>query len=238
MGAAIWRGITHRVWPGILSPIKSERPGVLASEEETADKAEVSESKRSGDEQIIRLVRQIFLAGPGAKRHVVFSPVGQDTDMADVCHRVAITLATHANSDACWVDITSDSANANLQRSGDRIDFKKSASMICGNLWRVRGATSYLGSLTNSGNHLAEVMTSLKSEFGYSIIQSSSPVDGDTAALGRLCDGVVLVLRAGFTRRVAARRAKEILESANVRILGTILCDREFPIPETLYRMF
>jgi len=47
---------------------------------------------------------------------------------------------------------------------------------------------------------------------------------------------VVLVLEANATRRVAALSAKEALEAAGVRLLGTVLNDRTFPIPEKLYR--
>jgi Mrp family chromosome partitioning ATPase len=51
-----------------------------------------------------------------------------------------------------------------------------------------------------------------------------------------LADGVVLVLEANSTRRVTAKKAKQALEAANVRILGTVLNNRTFPIPEGLYR--
>jgi Mrp family chromosome partitioning ATPase len=36
---------------------------------------------------------------------------------------------------------------------------------------------------------------------------------------------------------VAARKAKQTLEAANVRVLGTVLNNRTFPIPEKIYRM-
>jgi len=45
-----------------------------------------------------------------------------------------------------------------------------------------------------------------------------------------------LVVEANLTRREVARKAKESLESANVRLLGAVLNNRTFPIPETIYR--
>jgi len=54
--------------------------------------------------------------------------------------------------------------------------------------------------------------------------------------LGQLADGMILVLEAHNTRRVAARRTKEILEASNVRLLGTVLNGRTFPVPERIYR--
>ena len=50
-------------------------------------------------------------------------------------------------------------------------------------------------------------------------------------------DGVVLVLEANSTRRVAARKAQQAVEAANVRVLGTVLNNRTFPIPEKIYRL-
>jgi Mrp family chromosome partitioning ATPase len=54
--------------------------------------------------------------------------------------------------------------------------------------------------------------------------------------LSRWTDGVVLVLEANATRRDAARRVKEILDAANVSVLGVVLNNRTFPIPDVLYR--
>lgn len=45
----------------------------------------------------------------------------------------------------------------------------------------------------------------------------------DAAVLGAKVDGVLLVIRAGKTKRDHAQRAKELLEKANVRIIGATL---------------
>jgi Mrp family chromosome partitioning ATPase len=58
----------------------------------------------------------------------------------------------------------------------------------------------------------------------------------DATLLGRLAEGVVLVLQANSTRREAARKAKESLESAKVRLWGAVLNKRTFPVPEFVYR--
>ena len=47
----------------------------------------------------------------------------------------------------------------------------------------------------------------------------------DAAVLGTKVDGVLLVVRAGRTRREHAQRAKELLERAHVRIVGAVLND-------------
>jgi Mrp family chromosome partitioning ATPase len=45
-----------------------------------------------------------------------------------------------------------------------------------------------------------------------------------------------LVVEANHNRRDTVRRAKEQMESAQVRLLGAVLDQRTFPIPEGLYR--
>jgi len=54
--------------------------------------------------------------------------------------------------------------------------------------------------------------------------------------IGQLSDGVILGLEAHRTRRIAARITKERLQAANVRLLGVVLNQRTFPIPEGIYR--
>lgn len=47
----------------------------------------------------------------------------------------------------------------------------------------------------------------------------------DAAMLASRVDGVILVIRAGKTRRETASRAREILEKVNARVLGVVLND-------------
>jgi Mrp family chromosome partitioning ATPase len=54
--------------------------------------------------------------------------------------------------------------------------------------------------------------------------------------MARVADGLILVLSAQRTRRATALKVKQMLEEAQVRILGAVLSDREFPMPERIYR--
>ncbi|MBV8050487.1 MAG: hypothetical protein JOZ80_04825 [Acidobacteriaceae bacterium] len=54
--------------------------------------------------------------------------------------------------------------------------------------------------------------------------------------LARLCDGIVLVVRANKTRRIVAQEIREKLRSANARLLGVVMTERTLPIPEAIYR--
>jgi Mrp family chromosome partitioning ATPase len=61
-------------------------------------------------------------------------------------------------------------------------------------------------------------------------------VCGDAQLLGQIADAAILVIEANSTRRLTARKAKESLDAAGVRLLGTVLNNRIFPIPEGIYR--
>jgi len=67
----------------------------------------------------------------------------------------------------------------------------------------------------------------------------AAPPLGDCAEsirLGQLTDGVVLVVEAHMTRRERARSVKDSLDRARVPLLGIVLNNRRFPIPDALYR--
>ena len=55
-------------------------------------------------------------------------------------------------------------------------------------------------------------------------------------ALGQATDGVVLVLEANVTRRVAALSAKDVLEAAGARLLGTVLNNWDPRIPNMRFQ--
>ena len=88
-----------------------------------------------------------------------------------------------------------------------------------------------------SGDWLRDRLTELRKSFDYSVLYGPPAATGSEAALlGSLCDGIVLVVEANSTRRVSAQKVKEKLIEADVRLLGTVLCGRTFPIPDIIYK--
>jgi len=88
-----------------------------------------------------------------------------------------------------------------------------------------------------SGSWLRERLNELRRTFDYTILYGPPASLGSEAALlASLCDGMVLVVQANSTRRVTAQKVKEKLQAANARLLGTVLSERTFPIPETIYK--
>jgi Mrp family chromosome partitioning ATPase len=74
------------------------------------------------------------------------------------------------------------------------------------------------------------------SKFDFSIF-SCGMLDSATITIGGECDGLVLVLTANTTRRLVASRMKECLLQAGIPLIGTVLAERRFPIPERIYRV-
>jgi Mrp family chromosome partitioning ATPase len=58
----------------------------------------------------------------------------------------------------------------------------------------------------------------------------------EAALMAQLADGIILVLEARSSRKATLRKIKEVLEATPCRILGTVLSERAFPMPERIYR--
>ncbi len=86
---------------------------------------------------------------------------------------------------------------------------------------------------------MSDYLSVIRREFEYSILLAESGTQsGQATEMAQAADGMILVLSARYTRRAAARRIKQGFDDAGVRLLGTVLTDREFPIPEAIYRDF
>jgi Mrp family chromosome partitioning ATPase len=109
------------------------------------------------------------------------------------------------------------------------------AARVRGNLWLVPDGERGSGSISAASLH--SYLGELRTQFEYSIVQAPSAGESDAAtAMALFADGVILVLSAQHTRRAAASKIKAALDLARVRILGAVLSDRAFPIPEAIYR--
>ena len=77
----------------------------------------------------------------------------------------------------------------------------------------------------------------LREEFDHILVSAPALArESEATLMGQLADGVVLIVRANQSRRDSIRQAKEQLEAAKVHVLGAVLDQRTFPIPERIYR--
>lgn len=200
-------------------------------------------------EEEIKLVQRVFL-GQRSPRTVLFCGVEAEAGCASICARVGETLAAQAEGPVCVVDANFRSPSLHHYFGVD--NFKGLAEALlqsgpvqefalqlpeCG-LWVIpSGFETSRHSFPLVLDGLRSRMTELHGAFKYVVVHSSSVASyTDSILLGRWTDGVVLVVEANSTRRETARRAKERLAVANVPVLGVVLNNRTFPIPETLYR--
>ena len=201
--------------------------------------------EKFGREQIQGLVRQVFLSNMGRPvRQVVFSALEPETDVKHICRQVGEALAAETMGRIAVVGEyprilregeTSKPEMGKCSAKDESAQMRRGAIRVRGNLWLMqshepdgdRGATAWLHS------YLDEV----RREFEYSIVEGPPAGESNEAmAMAQFADGIILVLSARNTRRIAARKMKEMLEAAQVRILGTVLSDRVFPIPHGIYR--
>lgn len=88
-----------------------------------------------------------------------------------------------------------------------------------------------------ASQQMKDVMTELRSQFDYVIIDTPPIISvTDAGIMGALSDGAVMVIQAGRTQRGIIRRATELLEQTHTRILGHILTNIEYHLPEYIYR--
>ena len=204
--------------------------------------------KGFAEEQIRGLVRQLFLPGwLHPSRQVVFLPVDGETEITDICMRVGQSLADLGSGITCVVQTKSVMQNTGHVSPTSRSDpaspqkrfgaLRDSSQQLSDRLWFMPEDTFLSGSEKGlSPPYLRARLAELRLEFDYTILSGPAAVHGEAALLAGLCDGAVLVLKAHSTRRVAARRVQERLRAAKVRLLGVVLSERRFPVPEAIYR--
>jgi Mrp family chromosome partitioning ATPase len=202
-------------------------------------------------EQEMKLVERVF---PGAAtdspRVALFAGLGNDAGCAATCARVAELLAARAEGPVCVVDANFQTPSLHEYFGVDNLKGFAEATVESGPLQSFAQQIAERGLwLISSGNAnvqrrfpamadgLRVRIEELRETFKYVVIHSA-PLRLETSAmlLSRSTDGVVLVVEAHGTRRDAARRVKGMLEAANVRLLGVVLNNRTFPIPEPIYR--
>jgi Mrp family chromosome partitioning ATPase len=201
-------------------------------------------------EETVKLVQRVFVfPNSDAPRAVVFSSV-EGNGSSEICYRAGEVLAAQGSGSVCLVDANLHApslhqlmgvgkfpglADATV-KPGPIKDF--AVRIAGGNLWVVPpGSPAAEAQRLFASDRLRARMQELRQEFDYVLIDAP-PVSSyaDAVLLGQMADGVILVVEANSTRRETARMAKETLEHAKVGLLGAILNNRTFPIPEALYQ--
>jgi hypothetical protein len=196
-------------------------------------------------QQIRGLVRQVFFSNAARPvRQVVCSALEPESDMRSLCRSMGEALALQTPATVAVVGgypRLLQEADAQRENPADRsfkdasTPLRQVSARVRGNLWLVPDGENGGGSVTAGSLH--SYLGEVRRQFEYSIVQAPPAGESDGAtAMAQFADGIILVLSAHHSRRAAARKIKAALEAAHVRILGAVLSDRMFPIPEAIYR--
>jgi Mrp family chromosome partitioning ATPase len=200
--------------------------------------------------EAVKLVQRVFVfPNSDAPRAVVFSSI-QGNGSTEICCRAGEVLAAQGSGSVCLVD-----ANLRTPSLHQLLGVAKCPGLIDatvkpgpikdftvriagGNLWLLpSGSSAAEAQGLFASDRLRSRVGELREEFDYILIDAPAVgSNADAVILGQMVDGVVLVVEANSTRRETARMAKETFENAKVRLLGAILNNRTFPIPDALYR--
>jgi hypothetical protein len=217
-------------------PIEVQEPRVTPIREQTELKAGRA-ALSVHEEQIHALVQQLFFRHePEPVHHVAFAPIEASTSTASLCFDVARALSQEDGCDVGLIDANPDSALLQTELQIATPSHALGTWPIAPHLWMVpRQSWLRYGCGQRITEQNLSRLRELTSEFDFSILWCA-PVSWLTASVGQTCDGLVLVLTANRTRRLVAAQIKDQLGKAKVPLLGTVLAERRFPVPQGLYR--
>lgn len=198
-------------------------------------------------EQLSSLVQKVYLpAHREGRRHIAFSSLERTGVRPRLSAQIGRILAQQVSESVCLVEVDRDAKLLRELVAPGSPDTSQFATPLGSdltvradrNLW-LCPASHFLreDDWTAQADVVRNRMSRLRREFGYLVIHAPALYVGEEAALmGQLSEGMVLVLEANVTRRVAALQARRMLEAMGVPLLGTILDQRTFPVPESIYR--
>jgi Mrp family chromosome partitioning ATPase len=201
-------------------------------------------------EEITKLVQRLFLsAGALRPRQVVFAATEQGNGTTWMVAHVADVLSSQVAGSVCAVDCDMTSPNLHQEFKvqnhcglADALELGEPIRQYVQQLSRPNLWLLSCGSVTETSRQVLTVdairkrMVELRAEFDYVLLDVSPITSSNHAAmLGRWCDGVALILKANSSNRKTARQALTDLQAANAPVLGAVLNQRTFPVPEGIY---
>jgi len=202
-------------------------------------------------EEAQRLVQRIFLSqAQKTPRAVLFAGIDQGTGCSQICLLVAETLRSAVSGSVCLVEANFRSPSLPellgttngygltdaLLKDGPIRSFAK--PLRTDDIWLLScGSLGPDSPTLLTSDRMKARFDELRKEFDYILVDAPSLSRyADATALGRLTDGLVLVLEADSTRKEAAVTVMENLRAAQIQVLGAVLNKRTFPIPELIYQ--
>lgn len=195
--------------------------------------------------ELLTLAQTLFLSGQANAPHaVVLCGVDSGNSSSEICVQLGRALAHCSPRPVCLVGTDSDSARmetllsavAHVPPPDADTDGCRS---VDSNLWlaEIHQPASPDENGGASAQRLRGRLADLRARFEFILIDApGAHARGDGAHLAQLSDGAILVVEANRTRRASALRARQSLERLDIRVLGSVLNNRTYPIPTRLYR--
>lgn len=201
--------------------------------------------------EVEKFVNRLYLASDSAPRMVIFTAFEGRSGCSHICAHAGDLLSSKVTASVCLVDANlctpSLHAKFGVPNHSGLSDLARDPELeVTSRTVQVHdGADLYLlpcgAPLTDresvvQSHGMRNRIAELQAHFDFILIDAP-PISTcrDALTLAGLGDGVVVVLRANSISRESARRMKQEIESNNVTILGAVLNDRTFPIPEPIY---
>jgi protein-tyrosine kinase len=236
--------------PGMFGPDAEPAPAATLPVEPSNSTPTLEIDGMARDE-VTKLVHRLFLLpGTDAPHQVVFASTDSGNGCSWMCAHAAEILASQVGNSVCVVDCNLNSPSLHRQ-FGVENNYGLSEALVSGgpirqyaqqlsrsNLWLMSaGAVNENSRTLLESGRMRSCIADLRSEFDYMLMDiAPMNVSNHTMSFGSLLDGVVLVIKANSTRRDSTREAVQQLRASNVRVLGVVLNQRTFPIPERIYK--
>ena len=205
---------------------------------------------KPGLEEVHSFVQQVFLAGGIVPHSVVFTSTEPGTGCSWVTAHTAEVLAGRIAGSVCVVDLNLRDPSLHQQfgiengpglaeglQHPDPIRGLLRASSLP-NLFVITAGQAREDSQTLvASDRMRMRIQELRAEFDFVLMDAPAlSIAPDAIGAGSFSDGVVLVLKANASRKETARQAVQDLQAGQAKVLGAILNQRQFPIPEAIYK--
>lgn len=229
--------------------LKSEPHELLLATHESTRPSRLRQTQPEAcdDHEILPLVRSLFFAsGAQRVRSVMFASVEPSGQSASVCVRVAKAVASSQAVTVCMVD--ANPSHPSMHRTlavAQQPDAPDTPEEAMGRFttYEVEPGLWFLPSgqyAADPGDDVASDyprgLTRVLRESFDVVLADIGPIGQASAVATRGADGLVLVVTANATRRAVALKAAREFVAAGGRLLGAVLTERSFPIPEAIYR--
>ncbi|MBI5149425.1 MAG: CpsD/CapB family tyrosine-protein kinase [Candidatus Omnitrophica bacterium] len=122
------------------------------------------------------------------------------------------------------------SGKAELSEALFHVDLENLAFIAAGAV--AENPAELLGSET-----MKRFLAEMKTQFDYIVLDTPPIVSvTDSGIIGALADGVLMVIQAGRTQRGIVQRATELLDQSHCKVIGHVLTNIEYHLPEYIYR--